>query len=141
MQRIFTESKPNRSLLKVQKDTIRLCNETHEVIQLMIAPDPNQVVLMKLGGKIGAGIDGAGISCTATRGYVPRDTRTSKKFLPPGAMEKLRLPSPKVFVTVVSNDSLKEWDRDIVMMKGDTLRVYVSSSNTLRDLARAPKSW
>ncbi len=128
MQRIFTELKPKSGWLKGLTDIIKLCNETKEDIQLMVAPDPNQVVLMKIGGDVSGGVSGAGISCNAVRQFVPRDARTCKKSLKPGAVEVLRLPSDKVYVTVLRNYSLKEWDTDIVMMKGDTLRVYIEDS-------------
>jgi hypothetical protein len=125
MHRIFTETKTYKAgLLKMRKDTIKLCNETRVVIQLLVAPDPNQVILMQIGGEVSAGISGAGISCNAARRFVPRDSRTSKKYLPPGAVEKLRMASPKVFVTVLSDDSLKDWDTDLVMEGGDILRIY-----------------
>ena len=127
MPRIFTQVTPFKSgFMKVKKETIKLCNETRDVIQLLVAPDPNQVMLMELGGGVSA--DGAGISCNAVRRFVPKDSRTSKKFLPPGAAEKLRLASPKVFVTVLSDDSLKSWDTDLVMQWGDTIRIYVNNT-------------
>jgi hypothetical protein len=129
MPRIFTQVTPFKSgFMKVQKETIKLCNETRDVIQLLVAPDPNQVMLMELGGGVSADISGAGISCNAVRRFVPKDSRTSKKFLPPGAAEKLRLASPKVFVTVLSDDSLKSWDTDLVMQWGDTIRIYVNNT-------------
>jgi hypothetical protein len=130
MPRIFTEMKPYKSgWMKTQKETIKLCNETRTVIQVLIAPDPNQVILMALGGSVSAGIDHAGFSCNAVRRFIPKDSRTSIKFLPPGADETLRMASPKVFVTVLSEDALKSWDTDIVMQKGDKVRIYVNNTD------------
>jgi hypothetical protein len=129
MPRIFTLLEPYKSgILKMRADTIEVTNETMEVILLLIAPDPNQVIQMAYGGGVSAGMGGAGLHCHAASQFVPRDGKTTKKSVPPGAVEKLRMSGPKVYVTVLSDDSLKVWDTDIIMKKSDKLRVYASSA-------------
>jgi hypothetical protein len=114
--------------MRMRANKIKIINETSQVILLLIAPDPNQVVLMENGRGVSAGMDGAGLHFHAASQFVPRDGKTTKKSVPSGAVEELRMSSPKVFVTVLSEDSLNAYDTDIMMEKSDTLRVYASAA-------------
>jgi hypothetical protein len=111
-------------MLWSRKDKITIINETSEIIQVLIAPDPNQVILMERGAGVSAGLDGVGVYGHIARRFVPKDGKTTKKLMPPNTVEVLRLNSPKVYVTVLSDDSMKEWDKDIVMHKSDKLQIY-----------------